>query len=355
MLNLYVKKKFSSLTVELDLQIPKQGITMIFGRSGAGKSSLLNMVSGLTTPDQGRVILQDRLLVDTAQQINLPVEKRQIGYVFQEARLFPHYRVKGNLQYGMPKILHSKFLAIVELLGLAPLLDRYPLTLSGGEKQRVAIGRALLSNPQLLLMDEPLSALDMPRKQELMRYLLRLVKEIEIPILYVTHSLDELKILADRVALLEKGKLVEFADLQTIWNSGLLAEWQQNQAKQWIYQGKLVAKVANTSQGIVQIGSQHFQVNLARDYALGEAVKIAINQQDLFLSLQPIPQSSITNQYQGIIVDICEQQKQVAVTVKIDDLLVVTALINPMVYQQLQLTVNQSVYLHLLNLAAIAG
>ncbi|MFC0323263.1 molybdenum ABC transporter ATP-binding protein [Gallibacterium melopsittaci] len=354
MLNLQVKKSFPSLTVELDLQIPTQGITMIFGRSGAGKSSLLNMVSGLSTPDQGRITLQDRVLVDTAQHINLPVEKRRIGYVFQEARLFPHYRVKGNLQYGMPKTLQNKFSAIVELLGLEELLNRYPLTLSGGEKQRVAIGRALLSNPQLLLMDEPLSALDMPRKQELMRYLLRLVKEIEIPILYVTHSLDELKILANRVVLLESGKLMKFADLQTVWNSGLLAEWQQNQGKQWIYQGKLLEKIACTQQGIVQIGTQHFRVALNQDYPLGEMVKIAINQQDLFLSLTPLNNSSVTNQYQGVIIDINKQEDQIAVVVKIEENLIVTVLISIAAYQQLQLKQDQVIYLHILNVHMLA-
>ncbi|WKT00901.1 molybdenum ABC transporter ATP-binding protein [Gallibacterium salpingitidis] len=354
MLNLQVTKRFSALSVELDLQIPTQGITMIFGRSGAGKSSLLNMVSGLSTPDNGRITLQDRVLVDTAQRINLPVEKRQIGYVFQDARLFPHYRVKGNLQYGMPKAAAHKFSAIVELLGLEHLLDRYPLTLSGGEKQRVAIGRALLSNPQLLLMDEPLSALDMPRKQELMRYLLRLVKEIEIPILYVTHSLEELKMLANRVILLEEGKLVEFADLETVWNSGLLAEWQQNQTTQWIYQGELSEKLPELQQGIVQVGSQRFCVTLNKDYPLGEILKITIHQQDLFLTTTPLKDSSVVNSCVGVVESIVSTAEQTAVKVKIDENINVTALINSAVAQQLQLIEKQQVYLNMLHIHLLA-
>lgn len=350
MLNLQVKKHFPALSVELDLQIPTNGITMIFGRSGAGKSSLLNMVSGLSKPDQGRISLVDRVLVDTEKQINVPIEKRNIGYVFQEARLFPHYRVKGNLQYGMAKQEQGKFDAIVELLGLSQLLDRYPLTLSGGEKQRVAIGRALLSNPQILLMDEPLSALDMPRKQELMRYLLRLVKEIEIPILYVTHSLEELKMLADRVILLEEGKLVEFADLETMWNNGLLAEWQQNQMTQWIYQGRLIEKSDNCQHGIVQVANQRFQVTLNQDYPLGETLKIAINQQDLFLSLVPPIDSSVTHCCQGTITRIVEMATHIAVTVTISASMMVVVPIEKSIYQKMQLIVNQQVYLNILHI-----
>lgn len=354
MLNLQVKKYFSALLVELDLQIPTQGITMIFGRSGAGKSSLLNMVSGLSKPDQGRITLADRVLVDTEKQINLPVEKRSIGYVFQEARLFPHYRVKGNLQYGMPKNMENKFEAIVELLGLTQLLDRYPLTLSGGEKQRVAIGRALLSNPQILLMDEPLSALDMPRKQELMRYLLRLVKEIEIPILYVTHSLEELKMLANRVILLEDGKLVEFADLETIWNNGLLAEWQQNQVTQWIYQGQLIEKSDNCQQGIVQVFNQRFQVALNQDYPLGETLKIAINQQDLFISLVPLTESSVVNQCSGQVIGVNENADKIEIKLKIDHHMIITVPIEEITYQKLQLVENKQVYLNILRVHLLA-
>lgn len=351
MLNVQVKKQFSGLAVELDLSIPAQGITMIFGRSGAGKSSLLNMISGLSTPDNGRISLFERVLVDTAQQINLPIEKRQIGYVFQEAHLFPHYRVKGNLQYGMAKTVRNKFEAIVELLGLEQLLTRYPLTLSGGEKQRVAIGRALLSDPQLLLMDEPLSALDLPRKQELMRYLLRLVQEFNIPILYVTHSLDELKKLADRVILLEAGKVQACAALTTIWNDGLLAEWQQHQTKQWIYQGKLLAKSADLRYGTVQIESLQLQVALTSDYPLNAPLKIAIEQQDLFLSLQPLTDSSVINQCVGQIVAMTENQAaKIDVQVKLANNVIVTVLLEKAAYQQLQLAIQQTVYVHILRL-----
>ncbi len=159
-------------------------------------------------------------------QESLPTHLRKIGYVFQDARLFPHYTVKGNLRYGMKNVSQDDFNYIVDLLGITHLLKRYPLTLSGGEKQRVAIGRALLTDPDILLMDEPLSALDVPRKRELMQYLERLSKEINIPILYVTHSLDELLRLADRVVLMENGIVQAYDSVEKIWNSPIFVPWK---------------------------------------------------------------------------------------------------------------------------------
>lgn len=138
-------------------------------------------------------------------------EERRIGYVFQDARLFPHYRVRGNLQYGMAAGMRTQLNDILELLGIGPLLHRLPLTLSGGEKQRVAIGRALLTTPELLLMDEPLASLDLPRKRELLPYLERLAQDVNIPILYVSHSMDEILRLAEQVMVLDRGQVRAFA------------------------------------------------------------------------------------------------------------------------------------------------
>ena len=147
MLKINVKKTLGALSLNLNIEIPARGVTAIFGRSGAGKSSLINLVAGLVTPQSGTITLNDNVLFDSEQKINLPPEKRHIGYVFQEHRLFPHYTVEKNLKYGCKRFNSSYFLQIVELLGIQNLLERFPLSLSGGEKQRVAIGRALLSNP----------------------------------------------------------------------------------------------------------------------------------------------------------------------------------------------------------------
>ena len=217
MLKINVKKTLGALSLNLNIEIPARGVTAIFGRSGAGKSSLINLVAGLVTPQSGTITLNDNVLFDSEQKINLPPEKRHIGYVFQEHRLFPHYTVEKNLKYGCKRFNSSYFLQIVELLGIQNLLERFPLSLSGGEKQRVAIGRALLSNPDILLMDEPLSALDLRRKQELLNYLDQLSSQIEIPILYVTHSLDEIIRLADQVILIEQGQIMAFNQVKHIW------------------------------------------------------------------------------------------------------------------------------------------
>ncbi len=211
--------------------LPASGITAVFGVSGAGKTSLINAISGLTRPQQGRIVLNGRVLNDVDKGICLAPEKRRIGYVFQDARLFPHYKVRGNLQYGMAKSMAAQFDKLVALLGIAPLLDRLPGGLSGGEKQRVAIGRALLTAPELLLLDEPLASLDIPRKRELLPYLQRLAREIKIPMLYVSHSLDEIQHLADNVLVLEEGKVKAFGCLEEVWSSSVMHPWLPRSSK----------------------------------------------------------------------------------------------------------------------------
>lgn len=184
------------------------GVTALFGRSGAGKTTIVNALAGLLRADHARIILDgDRF--DT-----LPVHKRRVGYVFQDARLFPHMSVANNLDYASRYGAHaSDRRRIIEMLGIGALLDRRPATLSGGEKQRVALGRALLSNPRLLLMDEPLAALDAPRKAEILPYLDRLKAETGVPILYVSHAVDEVARLADHMVLLTDGRVARAGPL----------------------------------------------------------------------------------------------------------------------------------------------
>ena len=177
-------------------------VVALVGPSGAGKTTVLNAIAGLVTPVSGRIELDGRCLFDSTQRINLPVHKRHMGYVFQDARLFPHLEVRRNLLYGRHGAGNGArfgFDAVVELLGIAPLLARHPRNLSGGEAQRVAIGRALLSQPAMLLFDEPLSALDQARREELIPYLQRVRDEIRLPIIYVSHHPDEVRRIADSV------------------------------------------------------------------------------------------------------------------------------------------------------------
>lgn len=195
-------------------------VTAIFGASGSGKTSLVNVIAGLIRPDRGVVRLDGRTLTDTANRIMLPPHRRRIGYVFQDARLFPHLTVSGNLAYGewfAPKAgRYAVRSQVVELLGISHLMERRPASLSGGEKQRVAIGRALLASPQLLLMDEPLASLDAARKAEIMPYLERLRDETHIPIVYVSHSVAEVMRLASGIAVLAQGRLAAFGPAAAI-------------------------------------------------------------------------------------------------------------------------------------------
>lgn len=216
-----------SLSVDISLRLGEftlaadfvagPGVTAIFGPSGSGKTTLINAVAGLVRPASGRIAFGDTILFDEVMGIDLPSHKRRIGYVFQDGRLFPHLSVRDNLIYGQQfaeQILPVD--PVVEMLGLGALLSRKPATLSGGEKQRVAIGRALLSDPRLLLMDEPLAALDTARKDDILPYLERLRDANRLPILYVSHAMSEVARLANDLVLLRDGKISRKGPLEDI-------------------------------------------------------------------------------------------------------------------------------------------
>jgi len=193
-------KRYKDFTVDVSFKSGDGLITGLFGESGSGKSSIINMFAGLVQPDCGKVSVGDRVLFDSEKRINIAARNRNAGYIFQEGRLFPHMTVLSNLKYGMKGGEQMVSLEeVVALLGIENLLQRRPHKLSGGEKQRVAIGRAILSSPDFMLMDEPLSALDKQRKKELIPFILKMVKNFRIPTLYVTHSTEELEALCDNV------------------------------------------------------------------------------------------------------------------------------------------------------------
>ena len=310
MLHIDVKKQLGTLPLEAHLDIPSQGVTALFGLSGSGKSSLINLVSGLINPDEGVISLNDRELFNSVENVCVPINQRNIGYVFQDARLFPHYTVNGNLRYGMKNTSKDEFNYIVELLGIGHLLKRYPITLSGGEKQRVAIGRALLADPEILLMDEPLSALDLPRKRELMNYLERLSKEINIPILYVTHSLDELLRLAERVILLTNGKVEAYDVLENIWDSPLFLPWKQENEQSAVLSLPIFMHNPSYKMTALSIGDQNIWINQV-EAQINEKVRICIHSSDVSISLNKVEQSSIRNILYGRIVNILELENRV--------------------------------------------
>ncbi|MDR1946486.1 MAG: molybdenum ABC transporter ATP-binding protein [Desulfovibrio sp.] len=211
-----VKRTQGRFLVDVDFTGASSGVTALYGPSGAGKSSVIGMIAGLARPDSGRIAIGDRALFDSGRGIDLPPEKRRVGCVFQDGRLFPHLSVRSNLTYGMKLISPAErkipLDQVIDLLGIGHLLDRNPKHLSGGEKQRAAIGRALLISPSALLMDEPLASLDPARKDELIPYIACVGREFSIPVLYVSHSLQEIRRLTDRIVFLRDGRVEQVAE-----------------------------------------------------------------------------------------------------------------------------------------------
>ncbi len=281
----------------------ERGVTALFGRSGSGKTSVIRIIAGLTRPTDGRVLLDGEALTDTARGIFIPQHRRRFGYVFQEARLFPHLSVRSNLSYGRwftPKSAHTEnFDRVVDLLGIGQLLDRSPSKLSGGEKQRVAIGRALLASPRLLLMDEPLAALDEARKGEILPYLERLRDEMDIPIVYVSHSIAEVARLANQVVVMRDGK-VEAAGPATevLSRSSLLPEDRREAGA--VLEGTVESIDLTNRISVVLLKAGRLYVPGAAP-AAGRTVRIRIPARDVMLAIQKPEGLSALNILEGTI------------------------------------------------------
>ena len=219
MLRVDIAKQLGDFTLEAAFTSEGR-VTGLFGASGAGKTSLVNMIAGLLRPDRGVIALDDEILDDTAKGVHVPPHRRHIGYVFQDARLFPHMNVAQNLDYGrrMNGLAGdpAQQKRVTDLLDIGHLLDRRPGKLSGGERQRVALGRALLSKPRLLLLDEPLGSLDEGRKEEILPYLVRLRDEANVPMVYVSHDAAELRQLATQIVMLRQGRVTSFGGVKVL-------------------------------------------------------------------------------------------------------------------------------------------
>jgi molybdate transport system ATP-binding protein len=219
MLRVDVSKRFGGLTIEASFTSEGR-VTGLFGASGAGKTSLINMIAGLSRPDRGVIAIDGETLDEPATQTHVPVHRRRIGYVFQDLRLFPHFDVRQNLDYGR-RMNHlaedgAQQKRVTDLLDIGHLLDRRPGRLSGGERQRVALGRALLSQPRLLLLDEPLGSLDEERKEEILPYLVRLRDEAGVPMVYVSHDPSEMRKLATQIVMLRRGRVTAFGGAEIL-------------------------------------------------------------------------------------------------------------------------------------------
>ena len=286
-------------------------VTAIFGRSGAGKTTLVNMISGLATPTAGRIKFGEKVFFDSSKNLNLPSRKRHLGHVFQDSYLFPHYSVKKNLTFaswaGRREFSVKLFQEIVELLDIGNLLRRAPYTLSGGEKQRVAIGRALLSSPHALLMDEPLASLDAGLKSEILPYLDRLCREAGIPIIYVSHSIEEVSRLADSMVLLSDGHVLGYGPITDMLTRLDLAPATGRYEAGAILVGKIIQPNNDWNLTIVEIGEHQLELpNL--DGGIGQTIRLRVKARDVTLATKKPEQLSIRNCLFGKVLDLVNEE-----------------------------------------------
>jgi molybdate transport system ATP-binding protein len=311
MIEIQARQRLGSLELTIDLQTASSGVLALFGPSGAGKTSILNWLAGLSRPDSGRIRVGDLVLFDSAAGINLPPEQRRLGYVFQEPRLFPHLGVRDNLLYGWsrrrlqptlrPEITLDQ---VVHLLGIEHLLARRIHGLSGGEQQRVAIGRALLAQPHLLLMDEPLAAVDVHRKSEILPFIERLPAELALPIVYVSHDPDEIMRIADHVALIADGKLMALGSLEDV-----LGRLDLPDLTEMAEPGAVIATTMlqpDDGSGLSVLGvngpSGMHEIRIGRlNVAIGQIVHLRILARDVALARHPVDGISILNQLPGVV------------------------------------------------------
>jgi molybdate transport system ATP-binding protein len=306
-------------TFRLDARFASDGrVTALFGRSGAGKTTIVNVIAGLLRPARGSVVVDDAVLLDTQRGVFVPPHHRGIGYVFQEGRLFPHLSVRGNLTYGrrFAATRHRpgpKLADIAALLGIAPLLDRRPGDLSGGEKQRVAIGRAMLANPRLLLMDEPLAALDRRRRDEILPYVERLRDEAGMPIVYVSHAVDEVARLADTVVILADGRVTAVGPTGDIFASLDLGDDE-------LTGGVLTARIAAHDTVLRTTRLEHAAGPLFVPLTaapVGSLVRLRVQARDVALGIDISGRLSIRNRLAATVTAIADRNGQ-SVDVRLD-------------------------------------
>ncbi|MFJ4142690.1 molybdenum ABC transporter ATP-binding protein [Pseudomonas sp. NPDC089734] len=290
---------FPSFNVNVDLSLPGTGVTALYGPSGSGKTTCLRCIAGLEKAQQSFIRVNDEVWQDADKGIFLAPHKRPIGYVFQEASLFEHLTVRGNLEFGLKRIHKSQRSVqlphATELLGIDHLLDRLPDRLSGGERQRVGIARALLTSPRLMLLDEPLAALDSKRKSEILPYLERLHNELEIPMLYVSHSQDEVARLADHLVLLEEGNVLASGPIkETLARLDLPLAMGDDAGV--VIEGTVSAYDSHYQLLTVTLPGSQLPLTVAHaELAPGKTLRVKVQARDVSLNLQADNQSSILN------------------------------------------------------------
>ena len=305
--------------LDVDLTLPGRGVSALFGHSGSGKTTCLRAIAGLERAEQGRVTIGDTLWQDSARRLFVPPHRRALGVVFQEASLFAHLTVRANVEYGQRRVAkHERRFALAEvadLLGIAHLLERMPAQLSGGERQRVAIARALLAAPRILLMDEPMASLDVRRKQEILPYLERLHGELSIPIIYISHSPDEVARLADHLVLLDNGRAVASGALNDVLaRLDLPASFADDAGV--VVEARVAAHEADALTRLAFPGGEIYVS--ARREPPGTPLRCRVHARDVSLALAPQTDSSILNCVAATVVGIAATETPGHVLVRLD-------------------------------------
>lgn len=343
MIEVDIRRRIGAVQIDAQFSGAPGGITALFGRSGAGKTTIVNLLAGLERPDDGRIVVDGVTLFDSAKGVDLPPEARRLGYVFQEGRLFPHMNVRRNLTYGMKRTTDGiGFDQVVGLLDLGDLLGRLPTSLSGGEKQRVAIGRALLASPRLLLMDEPLASLDGPRKAEILPFIERLREEFAVPIVYVTHAVEEIVRLADTLVIVNDGRIAAVGPVEELMTRLDLRPLTGRYEAGAVLTVKVEEHDSEGAVSYLSFDGMRLTVPLT-DADPGEELRVRIRARDVSLALQPPEHVSILNIFPGTITEISDRRDgQVDVLVDIGPIL--WARVTRLAASRLRLAAGQKVH-----------
>ncbi|WP_223595507.1 molybdenum ABC transporter ATP-binding protein [Pseudomonas sp. A-R-19] len=322
MIQMRLKLDYPGFALDVDLQLPGRGVTALYGHSGSGKTTCLRCIAGLERADQGFIQVNDEVWQDSENRVFVAPHKRALGYVFQEASLFPHLSVLANLEFGLKRIPKPQrrvdMAHATELLGISHLLDRHPQHLSGGERQRVGVARALLTSPKLLLMDEPLAALDAQRKNEILPYLQRLHDELDIPVLYVSHSQDEVARLADHIVLLSSGKALASGPIgQTLARLDLPLAMGDDAGV--VIEGRVSAYDAEYQLLSLQLPDTSLNIRVPHTpMDAGQALRCKVQARDVSLSLDSAGQSSILNRLPVTVVSEMSADNAAHVLIRLD-------------------------------------
>jgi molybdate transport system ATP-binding protein len=310
MLAVAAARKRGAFALDVCFDLPTPGVAALFGRSGSGKSMVVNTIAGLLKPDSGRIVHDGAVLLDTQLKIDVPPESRRMGYVFQDARLFPHFSVAGNLRYAQRRAAGSTYVSldtVTDLLDLGPLMDRRTHQLSGGERQRVAIGRALLTQPRLLLLDEPLAALDGARREEVLPYLETLRDQLAIPMVYVTHDFDEVLRLATHLVLMESGAVIAQGEVAKMSLDPHLRSLIGPDQVGAIIDGVVLGFDPASGLTKVRVGNGELHVQVG-DLVVGTPLRVQLLARDVIVSTQVPRRLSVRNCLAGLVTSIQDDQ-----------------------------------------------